>query len=243
MPRLAEDLTGKKFGRLTVLERYGSRKSGVLWRCRCDCGGEKITASTSLTRLLTRSCGCLRAETLSSKLHDHTGKRFGRLLVIRREQDRYVRAAWFCRCDCGVERIFTAQDLVSGRTVSCGCFRRDRTSLPPGEGAFNRFLLQYTSGAKKNGREFSLTREEFRHLTQQECWYCGASPKPQSYRHRTGPYSGNGIDRVDNSRGYVSDNVRPCCLTCNHAKKTMAEVDFIAWLRRIAEKWCKCCGS
>lgn len=57
------DLTGRKFGRLTVIEEAGRDKFGaVLWRCRCDCGNESIVLSNSLRRGNTLSCGCLNRE-------------------------------------------------------------------------------------------------------------------------------------------------------------------------------------
>jgi hypothetical protein len=55
------DLTGKKFGRLTVTSRYGLNKSrNTTWIARCTCGNYIISVGTNLTRNNTRSCGCLR---------------------------------------------------------------------------------------------------------------------------------------------------------------------------------------
>lgn len=62
------DLTGRRFGRLTVIERSGSayvgydRQHRPLWRCQCDCGTECIVMGQNLTQGQTRSCGCLRRE-------------------------------------------------------------------------------------------------------------------------------------------------------------------------------------
>lgn len=62
------DLTGRRFGRLLVLRREGSRryddgfKVVPLWRCRCDCGMEVLVEGTNLRRGMTRSCGCLRRD-------------------------------------------------------------------------------------------------------------------------------------------------------------------------------------
>jgi len=67
MPTLI-DLTGKRFGRLTVLERSGTWHSpdGIstvpVWHCRCDCGKETYVTGRNLKGGLTRSCGCLRSE-------------------------------------------------------------------------------------------------------------------------------------------------------------------------------------
>lgn len=53
------DLTGLRFGNLTVLVLDGKRKNRSFWRCRCDCGGEAVTTSYDLNSGRTRSCGCL----------------------------------------------------------------------------------------------------------------------------------------------------------------------------------------
>lgn len=57
------DLTGRRFGRLTVLGYEGSRNGRTLWRCRCDCGRETIVLRPNLISGATKSCGCLRADT------------------------------------------------------------------------------------------------------------------------------------------------------------------------------------
>lgn len=78
----AIDLTGKKFGRLTVLERYQPTprqaaewiiKYGqcALWRCQCDCGREKIAPGDPLKRGNTQSCGCLQRERASKACTRH----------------------------------------------------------------------------------------------------------------------------------------------------------------------------
>lgn len=59
------DLTGKRFGRLTVIERAENHitKSGktyVQWLCKCDCGNEVVVAARSLIANLTKSCGCIQ---------------------------------------------------------------------------------------------------------------------------------------------------------------------------------------
>lgn len=62
---MTKDLTGQRFGRLVAVEATAERRNAKLvWRCRCDCGQIVCIVSTSLGRQ-TRSCGCLRAETIS----------------------------------------------------------------------------------------------------------------------------------------------------------------------------------
>ena len=63
MPRRAYDLTGVKFGRLTVIENVGKAKSGnYIWRCQCECGDTKDVVAGNLCCGSVKSCGCLVRE-------------------------------------------------------------------------------------------------------------------------------------------------------------------------------------
>ena len=59
MGRKKVNLANKRFGRLIVLEEAGKSKSGAcLWRCKCECGKEKIIKSSHLISGNNKSCGC-----------------------------------------------------------------------------------------------------------------------------------------------------------------------------------------
>ena len=66
MGDILEDLTGRKFGRLTVIERAEdyvepkSKKRHPQWLCLCTCGNRKIILGSNLKRGLTNSCGCIK---------------------------------------------------------------------------------------------------------------------------------------------------------------------------------------
>lgn len=60
---MTKDLTGLRFGRLTVTHRNGSLKNGAaVWHCVCDCGGEKDISASHLTGGFIQSCGCLKRD-------------------------------------------------------------------------------------------------------------------------------------------------------------------------------------
>lgn len=64
------DLTGRKFGRLIVLERAENATDGhAQWLCECKCGNRKVITSQSLVCNLTRSCGCFRNEKVRSRFN------------------------------------------------------------------------------------------------------------------------------------------------------------------------------
>ena len=116
-----KDLTGQRFGKLVAIEPTQLRSgTSVVWRCKCDCGNEKLVASRSLLSGNTKSCGCER-----HKVKDLTGQRFGKLTAIEPTEERkYKYVVWRCKCDCGNEKMVSAQSLVNGNTKSCGCLRR-----------------------------------------------------------------------------------------------------------------------
>ena len=57
-----KDLTGRRFGRLTVLEFVPTENTHSYWKCRCDCGKYKVISSVGLKTGNTASCGCISAE-------------------------------------------------------------------------------------------------------------------------------------------------------------------------------------
>lgn len=112
----AGDLTGRRFGMLTVEGDSGERRGRcILYRCRCDCGGEVLATRARLLAGSVISCGCVPPPARE----DLTGQVFGRLTVLSKESG----ARYRCRCVCGKEITAAAADLRRGNTSSCGCGR------------------------------------------------------------------------------------------------------------------------
>lgn len=120
----AEDMTGKRFGRLKVLELVDIRPRK--WRCRCDCGTVCDIQRSNLASGNTTSCGCARVRT------DLVGKTFGRLTVVALSAElrpfRYGNAKrpWECRCACGRTTYVVTHELKRGKVRSCGCLRNEQ---------------------------------------------------------------------------------------------------------------------
>lgn len=236
------DLTGQRFGMLIVIERAERPKNvknfgGVFWLCGCDCGNIKIIRSTSLISGRTKSCGCQ-----VKKFIDLTGKKFGRLNVIKlyeKKTYKYLKSEriaiyWLCKCDCGTEKIIEGGNLKSNTTMSCGCYNKEIISKDYKEASINRLFRTYNHSAKKRKLSFELSKNFFIKITQQNCFYCEKEPsniiKSES---NNGDYTYNGIDRIDSSKGYTEDNVVPCCGRCNEAKMAETQSDFYSWIDRV----------
>lgn len=69
--KLRKDLSGKKFGRLTVIKPVGSRNGDIFYICNCICGNTKIINGKSLRHGDTKSCGCIYKESNFGKTFTH----------------------------------------------------------------------------------------------------------------------------------------------------------------------------
>lgn len=129
-----QDLTGKRFGRLTVLsldyEHEKTRKDyNRKWICQCDCGNKKSVYGSALRSKSTLSCGCLNKEKFIERNHakfeDLTGQKFNKLTVIRTFIINGEKVCE-CLCDCGNKTNVIATHLKDGHTKSCGCLQKIR---------------------------------------------------------------------------------------------------------------------
>ena len=122
------DLTGRKFGHLSVIKRCDKKRDGEkIWRwvCKCDCPDHNIVEilQTNLLNGHCTSCGCANKKAIK----DLVGKKFGYLTVIEREYDKSyaeegdTSSLWRCRCQCGSEVVVSARNLRSCKnSISCG---------------------------------------------------------------------------------------------------------------------------
>ena len=104
----------------------------------------------------------------------------------------------------------------------------DGTRKAPGECNRNRVFRQYKDNARIRGLEFNLSITIATSLFQGDCFYCGSKPSRIMDQGLPGEgYRYNGIDRVDNSIGYIPDNCVSCCWRCNAMKSNMSKEEFL----------------
>lgn len=128
------DLTGEKFGKLEALRKVNPHiTSGgryiTMWECRCGCGNIAIVSSQKLRNGHTTSCGCNKQSNKGGRFSDLTGRKFGRLTVLKYldlHERTDKRKCWLCQCECGEIKSFAANKLINGTTLSCGCLKSER---------------------------------------------------------------------------------------------------------------------
>lgn len=203
------DLTGQRFGRLTVVSRVANNKHHVMWFCRCDCGKETIVTGDSLKRGASMSCGCLRKDLSAIDL---TGQRFGRLTVLERAGNIGRMAAWKCRCDCGAECVVGSNSLRRGHTKSCGCLMREiqeeNLSKRPVKHRMSRHRLHSVwCSMRKRCRDLNVERYGARGIRVCKEWDEDFNSfKEWAFTH--GYSDGLTIDRINNNGNYEPSNCR-----------------------------------
>ncbi len=167
-------------------------------------------------------------------IKDYTGMKFGKWIVIKKIYIKNRRQCYLLRCECGNERIKSSAHIKrSSRCLKChNTFYNPLISVSKRKGygysSTKTILTGYKIGAIRRKKEWSLTDQETLNLMAGNCHYCGRKP----YREYNGGsnYGGflyNGIDRIDNEKGYTISNCRSCCPQCNFAKHKMSESQFL----------------
>jgi len=107
--------------------------------------------------------------------------------------------------------------------------------LPFGVAAQRNVYNDYRKSARRKSLSFELTFEKFVILASQNCSYCGEPPKTKRYTssRNSGYCVLNGLDRMNNHKGYTLDNVTPCCSQCNYFKLTMNVSEFKQLIHKI----------
>jgi hypothetical protein len=247
-----KDMTGQRFGMLTVVSRAKNRQcGGARWNCDCDCGNKTISAGASL-RKGQKDCGCLTVKMLRSRAIDGMiGKKFGKLTVI--EFDRKAPGSYelifTCACNCGERVSVSNATLRRGGRTHCGCSAKnlatfdnvpDRYKVSELDKQILRRVRMYKGSAKSRGLPFSLSFATFKLVILGNCFYCGAIPSLSAH----GGWSTkklidseivftNGVDRIDSKVGYVDGNVVSCCEMCNKMKLHHSGADFFKHIERI----------
>jgi hypothetical protein len=186
------DITGIKFGLLTPVsidfkrieqERTnGIKYPPTYWLCKCDCGNENLASVRigSLQSGATTSCGCKAYENIT-KIKDLTGQIFGKLTVIKIDNERInnevlsgkrKKIYWLCKCSCGNPNLKSiwSSHLKDGRIVSCGCELTNKLSV---ENNWTLGNLTNKDTLIRNSKEYGNWRNSVFERDRYTCQCCG----------------------------------------------------------------------
>jgi hypothetical protein len=192
------------------------------WLCRCDCGVVKDVNSENLRNGKSTNCGCKRTR-------DLTGRRFGRLVAVRKTglrafgAARMKRAVWECRCDCGKIIKTPSSYLLNGTRRSCGCLWADVTgknnyNYKDGRSKMSEYKIYY--GAKhrcldKNDPDYGGRGIKFLYSRFEE-FLADVGPRPSSE---------HSLDRKEVNGNYEPGNCRWATAEEQHANRRVRRLE------------------
>jgi hypothetical protein len=145
---------------------------------------------------------------------------------------------WLVRCvNCKIYRVMERYNLKPPAGGRCqNCFDR-----PQGDAGLVQLYGNYTRNSSSRKREFKLKLDQFKLLTSGNCHYCNGPPclilrGGRVAKSKWGDYIYNGIDRIDNSQGYINSNCVTCCKICNRAKNNLSYDVFMSYINRIKQR-------
>ena len=109
-----EDITGRKFGRLTAI-RYAGKSKGkqTLWECKCDCGKNVIVHHQNLKSGHTSSCGCFNLESTIKRSSTHGGSKTRLYTIWHDMLNRCYKENHRCYKDYGGKGVFVCDEWKS----------------------------------------------------------------------------------------------------------------------------------
>lgn len=242
--RKIKDLTGQRFGKLSVLGHTDERQDrSVVWSCQCDCGATFKRPSRRLLAGLTKSCGCLRTDAGRRAIRDVTGKQIGNFTVLSMsKRKRHGRILWLCRCICGKSYEIAAINLHSGHIKSCGC-QKGATQRKQSELAgksYKRITGAYWCHIRANAAlrslEFKVTPKEAWELWERQQGKCALSGQTLTFQgNKRKTQAGTAsLDRIDSSKGYLPDNIQWVHKRINVMKSNLSDQEFIRFCKLVA---------
>ncbi len=170
LPPGANDLTGRRFGKLLVGAPTERRESGwVVWRCRCDCGNETVVGQTLLQSGKTKSCGCLQNEIIKENLKLVDGTSVTILEANKKRQWSSNTSGHKGVCQNKKNGRWVAQITFKGKTYYLGSYKKLEDAVKArqrSEEMHDDFLAWYYDLFPKRNRQTRRTIQNKGHWSE-----------------------------------------------------------------------------
>lgn len=217
-----------------------SSVGGKYWDCKCDCGEIKPYRSDVLRKTNIQSCGC----TLD---HVKVGDKLGKLKVVERlgriKKGRSI--FWRCECDCGSKKdmILTSHVIRDAKYRSCGCLKNPSGKRHPNYVGYKdmsgNFFNRIQNGAELRDIPFKITKKQIWDLFEKQTRKCALSGVDIQFgvnsriKEKKRECTAS-LDRIDNIKGYVKENIQWIHKDVNKMKNTHTQEEFIKICKLVA---------
>lgn len=241
---------------LTIIEYIGNKTYKCISACECK---KEIVVPTSFIHK-QKYCGtdCFESKQEISNRNKKNilGQKFGKLIVVKMSPKRTStrNIFWECICECGNIRIVDSYDLRHNQIKCCVqcATNNNKINIPTEkadvaitqffypnyntneERAIARRFKMIKKGARERNILFEITKEDYQKIAFSSCVFCGKlDTKTFKYNNSFFVKNINGIDRINNLKGYINENIQSCCYRCNQLKGTFEEKEFLDYIMGI----------
>jgi hypothetical protein len=168
------------------------------------------------------------------------GQKFNRLSFIEEEEClRYGKKYWICECDCGKIKSYDYYNIIKGYVKSCGCYHKDSVKKYNWSGYKDipgTYWSSLYNTAKYRNIQFDISLEYAWNLYEKQNKRCKLSNLPIEFGTKNNKIQNfnASLDRIDNSKGYVEDNIQWIVKEINYMKNKLIENKFIYLCKKIA---------
>lgn len=236
---------GEVYNYWTVIQKDIDRcekSRSIFWICSCICGEIRSITGSDLRRGKSKCCGCIKP----CHLKDITGKRYGRLVAIKRIKlmiltGRKTKSSiWECKCDCGNLKEVEISCLTMGKVQSCGCLhqefmikknRKERKEDNYQDLSSTHWLSIYKRSLLYPGN-MNITKEYLWDLYIKQDKKCALSGIPIKLSIDLKEKDTASLDRINSSITYLIGNVQWVHKEINKMKSNLDEKQFLFWVEQ-----------
>jgi hypothetical protein len=214
-----------------------NNRSYAMYKCCCGNTFRRMLGKSNL------SCGCDLYK-LSKPYYDYKDnyeKDMGLVLVgVKYEEERRIIATLICHCGSQFETRF--RNIKNGHTRSCGnCLKKwehapyyGKIDKNPSDEKIKKAIRIIRA---KTQRDMEISDKDIKEIIFENCHWLGIGPSKLFFTRKGGetPFYINGIDRIDNDKGYVKNNCVPCSTKANFLKGTFSEKEFLELIKQVYE--------
>ena len=234
-PNRIKDLTGKQFGRLTVLSMHKERiNKKIHWLCKCNCEfkTEFLVQGNNLRSGNTTKCKFCSHK---SRIIDLIGQKFDRLAVKELIGSENQSALWKCECECGRFITKSSAELTRNVNNSCGCLHAESMKTM-GESVriLNEYDLsgEYGIGYTSKDEPFYFDLEDYDKIKKytwryNEDGYLTTQPFGEIIRMHMLIMDSDGIKDVDHKDHVTYDNRKSNLRICEHFENIIHSKTYI----------------
>ena len=201
-----------------------------------DCGDKKTILKAQFKNYHTcQNCNKIKYRKDFEEFENESFKVLNFYKSGRNKNDRKLFYNVKCK-SCGTESIMLKQSVLDSKS----CYHCSGNGVIPDINTiYKRMYASYRNGAISRGLSWELTLEDIKNLSSKNCYYCGIEPLNRTYSkyNKTNrEVLTNGIDRIDNNKGYLLENTTTCCSKCNRMKSNFTLDEFLIQVENIYKK-------